>query len=87
MRTISSTVNSKTGCVSWGTTATLRARSRAGIDARSAPKSAMLPADGRSAAEARRTSVVFPLPFGPRIPVIVPVTTERSSAAKIGTRR
>jgi hypothetical protein len=42
--------------------------------------------DGRNAAEASRTSVVFPLPFGPRIPVIVPASTARLRPTRIGAR-
>ena len=34
----------------------------------------------------RRTSVVLPLPFGPRIPVIVPATIVRSRPARTGVR-
>ena len=62
-----------------------RARSRRDMDAMGTPSSDTVPLVGASVPLSSRTSVVFPEPFGPMSPTIVPRRIERetSSSARV----
>src|SRR5687768_11039142 len=72
MVAISSTVYSNARCVSCGTIAILREMTDRGMMSRPVPSSSIRPAEGCSRPPSIRRSVVFPDPFGPRMPTRPP---------------
>src|SRR5947209_7673199 len=77
---MSRAVKSKVECVSCGTTAIRRARSRREIRRTSRPSRPICPARGESVPAMSRSKVVLPDPFGPRRPSTVPRRTSKETS-------
>src|SRR5215203_3900845 len=58
---------------------------RLGWRVASTPKTSTSPESGRTSVEITRTSVLFPLPLGPRMPTTSPLPTESETASRART--
>lgn len=87
MATISSTVNENLISLPWGTAAIVLAMSLFSMTAMSSPSRSMQPESGERFRLRFFSRVVFPQPFGPRMPMISPSRIPREAPSRTGESR